>query len=428
MDEYGMRALLEQIAGDDLPPVRVSIELAARQGRCRLRWRRAYLPGAAPIAAAAAMAVLAGLLAINGGSPHQGRAVRHVRLPRQVQARLRVVPGQFSPLVPDAGFGWLPPGFSVTGPADQVMQTSSQLMVSASASLADGRMLNLSVYAAGTCALTGPLRLMLLRLMHLGAASSCPAQLRAGQRAPEINGAPAYWTKAHDSLIWEYGRNAWATLTPVANPASCGQCTHSELRGWDYQPAQNGHRAAVPSAATSRLLLKIASRVRYGPGAAGTYTRSRTVVYGFGLTGLPADWRPGRTGAVGYFAVLDGRLANVSWYAGPADDPTALGISAGPASGGPSSCQYVGSQSQYVTIDGAPAVLRTIGQPYKHWQSLCARDVDGLTLVITLDLSAPGTNDTPLPDASQVGEVLTVFSRLYLLGPDVAHWTTRPVH
>jgi hypothetical protein len=151
------------------------------------------------------------------------------------------------------------------------MQTSSQLMVSASASLADGRIPNLSVYAAGTCAVTGPLRLMMLRLMHLGAAGSCPAQLRAGPRAPEINGAPAYWAKAHDGLIWEYGRNAWATLTPVANPASCGQCRHSELAA----ETTSRRRTAAPPPCHPRPPAGCFSRSRHGSGT-GQVRSART--------------------------------------------------------------------------------------------------------------------------------------------------------
>ncbi len=96
-------------------------------------------------------------------------------------------------------------------------------------------------------------------------------------------------------------------------------------------------------------------------------------------------------------------------------------------SSSPLRCDIVAGQSQHVTIDGAQALLRTIDEPGKHWQSLCAPDVDSLSLLIELDLNIPGTNDTPLPGGSRVGGLLTVFSHLRLLGPDVANWTKQPL-
>jgi len=122
----------------------------------------------------------------------------------------------------------------------------------------------------------------------------------------------------------------------------------------------------------------------------------------------------------------DGRLVNVGWAAGPADDPTALGISVWPA-GIPGSygCNFAAGRSSYLTIDGAQAMLRIIDQPYKHEQYLCVQDVRGLQVYISLDGNVPGSNDSPLPDARRIGTALTVFSHLRLLGPDVADWTTR---
>ncbi|MGO8957802.1 MAG: hypothetical protein ACLQFR_10585 [Streptosporangiaceae bacterium] len=124
---------------------------------------------------------------------------------------------------------------------------------------------------------------------------------------------------------------------------------------------------------------------------------------------------------------LGGKIASNSWSAGPADDPGALSIIVWPAAGSsPLSCKYIGGQSRYVTLDGAPAVLRTIGQTGKDWQKLCGPDIDGMQVLIELDLNIPGTSDKPLPGGSHVGSALTVFGHMTLLGPNGADWTTRP--
>ena len=59
MDEAEARAVLERVAGDETPPMRIDIALARRKGRARLRWRRAAMVGGVPaVAAIAAVAVI----------------------------------------------------------------------------------------------------------------------------------------------------------------------------------------------------------------------------------------------------------------------------------------------------------------------------------------------------------------------------------
>ena len=70
-------------------------------------------------------------------------------------------------------------------------------------------------------------------------------------------------------------------------------------------------------------------------------------------------------------------------------------------------------------------MLRTIDQPYKHWEELCAPDVRGLSVYITLDTNVPGTNDRPLPGGRAVGGVVAIFHRMQLLPPNVADWTAQ---
>jgi hypothetical protein len=215
--------------------------------------------------------------------------------------------------------------------------------------------------------------------------------------------------------VWEYAQNAWATLSPMPNPAICVHCAaYPQLTGWYYAEAKNGHPAVPQSAAARRLLLKIASAVRFGS--------QPPVYYGFTLTSLPASWRPFGVGSVSSFAIIDGRLVNEGWSAGPAVDPTALGVSVWPAGQNSAACKVYPGQTSYVTVDGTSMLLRAINEPGKHVQSVCAQNFRGLAVSVSLDLSVPGINDHPLPGAAAVGGVLAVVRHLHLFGPDVADW------
>jgi hypothetical protein len=245
--------------------------------------------------------------------------------------------------------------------------------------------------------------------------------------APDVNGGTAYWT-LQGGLDFEYAGGAWAEVLPMANPSTCVHCAPNNLAGWGNvlrNPAKSTHvkpvlaQVAQPESAASQLLLaKIAASLQYGG--------STPLVFGFELAGLPSGWQ---VASEYYFAPQAGLLAAAGWSAGPAIDPTALSISIGPAVAASSdyACKYVAGQSAAVTLDGAPALLRTLDEPDKHWQSLCANDIGGVQPYLTLDLNTPGSS-APLPGGDQVGSLLTVFGNVRLLGPDPANWTTVPLH
>ena len=428
MDENSMRALLERVADDDLPPVRVHIPTITRRGRRSLRWRRVYLPSLAPIAAAAAVAMVAVLGATAGaGAMHHARKLsgpaRHALMP---------VPRRFGPLQPFVSFGWLPAGFTADGLAQPA---GSDVTLGAAAPSADGRTLALSLNAAGACRLTGR---QAFRVRQRGRDSTkwvtltYPHWLSCGRglglpitaEVPPIDGGPAYRGPVGD-LIWEFGNDAWAQLTPSLSAYMTNEDASPAVRTWLNFPAipqlqPPGAVAPVwhQSAASWNALRTVAERLRYA-------ARSMPApVYGFRIPALPAGWR---VSAPTGLERLGGKIASNSWSAGPADDPGALSVSVWPAAGSsPLTCNYIDGQSRYVTLDGAQAVLRTIGQTGKHWQSLCGPDIDGMQVLIELDLNIPGTSDKPLPGGSQVGRVLTVFRHMSLLGPNVAGWTSRP--
>src|SRR5580704_7489177 len=150
LDEAAVRDLLGLVATDEAPPSRLDVDFARRQGRRRRRLRRVYLPGAAPLAAAAAVALIAGLTASLSGPgvpSHKPPASRGGRT-AQIAA-----PRQFSLLYPYASLGWLPAGFSAAGPDNQMSQSATELDVTATAPASDGRALMLRVDAA-SCRVT----------------------------------------------------------------------------------------------------------------------------------------------------------------------------------------------------------------------------------------------------------------------------------
>jgi hypothetical protein len=309
---------------------------------------------------------------------------------------------------------------------------SNELSLTAAASPADGRALIAEITAAGACKITGPgstLKMKMKWQQALGGAN-CPAFDPLVRRAPAVNGGAAYWSFRGD-LVWEYGQDAWAELVPRPISHGFGHVLaepHPALATWYDAPAvwvpglHRGHPAFVQSAATRSLLLQVAAHLRYR-------VRPFQPVFGYTFTALPTGWHPAYTcdggpcGEGGPYTVIDRRIAATYWNAGPADDPTALDISVVPADSAGSSCEFFPGQSSHVRVDGQPALLFVMDQVGKHWQFLCVNDVDGLSVSIVLDLSIPGTVDTPVPGGAALGDARSVFSDLHLLGPDVADWT-----
>jgi hypothetical protein len=440
MDESAVRELLDLAAqDDDAPPCQISVGLARRRGRQRLRLLHVYLPGAAPVAAAVAVALVLTLSAgLGGGSA--GGSERDRSKPAALPPI--VAPRTFNPLVPYASFGWLPVGFSAqasAGVTDQV--TSHAVTLQAAAPATDGRLVAVTVDTTGSCRIEPTS----VAMPKAAASADAPAQTLsctdpspgAGNRsaelasaAPDVDGEPAYWTP-QGALEWRYASGAWAEVEPMENPACYAPgaaCTG--VVGWVNTPASavisrgrvQGAKEAqvqprVQSAASKTLLLEIAAGLQYGD--------TTPLVFGFELAGLPASWQ---VAADYYFAPQAGRLAASGLSAGPAVDPTALGISISPAVSptSDSACKVVTGQTSPVTVDGAPALFRYLNEPDKQWQSLCANDIDGVSPYLELDLNTPGS-DAPLPGGAEVSSVLTLFQSVRLLGPNPAAWVADPL-
>lgn len=112
MDENSVRDLLRTVAAAAEPPSMVDLDGARRRGRRDLWIRWAAAPALAMVAVAGVVTVPRVL-----SSDHPERTVAsasHYPVSHPaVSARAPVsAPAVFNPLVPYAGFGWLPPGFS----------------------------------------------------------------------------------------------------------------------------------------------------------------------------------------------------------------------------------------------------------------------------------------------------------------------------
>jgi len=423
MDENAVRLVLERAAATDGPRSTVDVARARRTGRRRLRLWRVILPGASAAAVAAIAALAGGMLPL--GPAAGGTAARHGPHP-VVGSRfpwLTSAPATFSPLVPYAAFGWLPAGFSIAGAYGDMMHEMSNSVASThwvplqAQDPAINRTLTGSVGAAGICHLTGQVAWPPAGPPGGSGSQSAAGPLRPGQRryphglaceysgpglttlpltgpAPAAGGGRGFWA-VNDGLVWEYAPGAWAELFLSAI-----------------------HGAAPMTAAGRVLLAEVAAHIRYRSAA--------RLAFPFRLRGVPASWH--LTDA--WLTTSGDRLVGMTLDLGPAADAYALSISAQPA-GGPSGCTWdpTGPGTyQRVIIDGAAGILRSVDLPGKHFQSLCSASVDGLRLDISVDRSAPGTSDRPLPGGAGFGRALVIFfDHLKLLGPNPAGWTTRPL-
>jgi hypothetical protein len=284
-------------------------------------------------------------------------------------------PHRFDPLAPYAAFGWLPDGIPLAADGPQSLPTAVTLLAG---TLATGQF-NLVVWAPGTCNLSAAQALASLQ-RHGQPQLNCMQNPSAGALAyltrpsPPVAGHPGFWAR-YDELAWEYAPHAWAEL----------------------QPYRRG--TAVPDA----TVLKVAAHVRYGAAAP-------SVRFPYQFTGLPNSWRV--TSAT--WRARGGVMQGMSLAAGYLGQ-----VSVRPGRGG---CWFDRGASQRITVGGAKAVFTLFRLNGTHsYQGLCVPETDGLS-VDFLMFRAPGGYGFPL------GGVTGVFlHHLRLLGPDPAHWTTRPL-
>ncbi len=190
MIESQLRELFDQLADRAAAPSRVDTQLALHQGRAHLRWRRACI-ASVPVLAAAAVAAIVLAVVVSPFRPAPG----------PVGGTGSLAPRQFSPLILNVSFGWLPPGQSLgqggVRPTDAFLTAVGP---------ADPEGWGVGVYARGHCHLTGP-----------ATGLTCTAQKPGGFStqfsgpAPAVAGRSAFW--AGPNLIWQYARGGWADLS-----------------------------------------------------------------------------------------------------------------------------------------------------------------------------------------------------------------------
>jgi hypothetical protein len=381
MDEAGARALLERLSTTEPPPSRVDIALARRRGSTLLR-RRHWALAAAPLLAAVLVAALVlGVGAITGAGG--GPRIPPAPLTRSAHH-------QFNPLAPYAAFGWLPKG--VPRDLNSPYSTPTQLQLGVG-SAAKGHF-SLTVWARGACNLDAAQVRADLRRQHRPLLDCEDASLgwaaNLSRRAPAVGGRPAFWFDGH-MLAWEYAHHAWATL-------------YVSRRGTPIPPATT---------------VKVAAHVRYAA------TPKPAVKFAFRLTGLPTSWR---VLSAPWRATADGLLAGGSnefggyVIVGRADGPVTGTIGQIVITPGKSNCPFFRGSSQRIVLGGVTAIVTHFtpsgARPY---QGLCISETNGLH-VFFLEFPEPGRAGFAF------GGVTGVFRHhLRLLGPNPAHWTTRPL-
>lgn len=379
-----MRTMLGELADTEAPAARIDLGRAISRGRRHRRWRRVAAGGSTLAVAAAAGAVVT-LVAVPGpGTAVMPNAGATSSASPAHRTGVVAAPERFDPLTPYASFGWLPAGYTAGGFAVQPTSGTQSIHLSAEVESSPDAAMFLTVTVAGACTESGSRSLPVLHCRYDGSSSG---PIRAASAAPPVNGQTAFWARDQAKsgmLIWEYAPGAWSVLTSPS--------MHS----------------APPPAGLRTVLARVAANVRYGDTA--------PIRFPYSISGIPAGWAASSTDFTG----SSGQLLGQSLSLGPAADPGALGITVVPATPG-GSCPFIAGQSQYVTVDGVRAVLRTLSD----YQSLCATDIAGFQVSISLDTTVPNRG-SPLPGVSGLGGAVGVAKALHLRGADPANWIAGP--
>jgi hypothetical protein len=392
MDETGVRTMLSALAGTEAPQARFDLDGAVSRGRRGRRLRRARAGGSA-FAIGTVIGAVVAVLVVPSPGPGKAPALTprtsssahasvqpttrpsvsrpSARPTGRATTATKHVPEQFSPLSPYASFGWLPEGLTTVGQAASTSTDSTALTAAGKPGT-----FWLHVMSKGAC---GHIRTLLNCHWDSGDVSG---PLPQNDRAPDVNGRPAYWTYG-DSILWEYAPGAWATLL-----------------------GPGGYNSA-PSPSLKTLTLEVADGVRYG------YQTPQ--VFPFWVSGLPASWQP----STSVFIDSQPPMQATGLDFGPVEKPQAVQLNVTPASQ-QNSCQFAKGDS-YVTLDGVQAVVQ--GSSYA--QQLCISNLNGQSIGLLLSLRFD-SNGAPVPGAASIGGVAALFKHLHLLGSQVSTWTTEP--
>ncbi|HUN30682.1 MAG TPA: hypothetical protein VMU95_01580 [Trebonia sp.] len=431
MDETAVRSLLASVAETPEPlSSRIDIDAACRVGRAR-QARRALVSAVTGLAAAVAVGLVVAVPHALSLAPQQARPAAAAQPSARHEAPSSTAPATFSPLVPYAGFGSLPSGFSEQSTPVLKGGTSASLttVVRMASQLTTGRQLVLTVSSAKACQGV---------TVHLGkvpsstlAAACAFSGYGVTGKAPAINGRPAYWVN-YDALAWQYAPGGWAVLAPQSSTAQSGTAQSGEVqavseKGWmtlslpdagqpdassqklkkaiaaSPQTAVKEGLVVPPSASTLTLLAKVAGQVRFG--------QKQPLVFPFRYSGgLPRG----------------SRVASATFYA---SGRTLIGtsISVSPAAGAPALWIAASApESSGCTFQPGDSVVEELGMPWVKQverngssgtqESLCSPVAGGLTAGLSVSVSA----DTASFSAD------AVLARLSFLGTSPSGWTASP--
>lgn len=376
MRKSDLRALFRRQAASELPPATFSIPAMRRIGRARLFRRRAATFGSPVLAAAAVVAVLAGVFAAG---PRQPTTVGG-----------QAAPTHFNPLVPYAALTWYPFQPTVVGSDD--WRTALLLEASSNSAHAGTQVM---FYAAGWCTLQSS------ALSCGSTAGQNRAELTVTGRALGVQGRAAYWARFTGGNLPRLRLLAGITQRLVFQYAG---------GGW----------AVVESTGTQADLLRVAASVRYGQNSA--------LRFPYRLTGLPSAWSDVLYAAsVRPAPGVDAPSSATLLVGSAADRPgtgvrDALTVFAGSQTIKPPTCQTKSSTGQVgprhacpsKLINGYRAFLNS--PPVRGKQTLFVADAGGL--YVSEQTIGP---DAPLSPASVLAH------HVRLLGPDPASWTTSPL-
>ena len=290
-------------------------------------------------------------------------------------------PHRFDPLVPYAGFGWLPAGRHIT--VAYTSAASEELEVGPTGS---ARSWALIVYTAGSCNHTSG---QLLELLHGGHRPTLKCTLNwdtfegratlanpVSAVAPPVNGHRAFWA------------------TPVCNTNQCNLA--AAMLVWSYAPG-GWARLSGPS---RRDALKIAGNVTFGAPTA------QAIRFPVTITGAKPSWRVTMVQSAPYGRVLGAQ----QWVLGTTAPAPSLNV------------LPPGLVKSICELQPAAAVRRQIISGFRVTTTItaqatqaCAPHARGMTVYIS-------TGASVTPDA------IAIFAHhLQLLGPNPAAWTTQPL-
>ncbi|HXT92467.1 MAG TPA: hypothetical protein VN714_24800 [Trebonia sp.] len=359
MSDHDMRTLLRDLADRPEPASTIDLAAARRTGKRRLWLRNGGITAAvAAIVLSVAVVIPRELAApAPSGNPTATGSKDH-----------------FNPFIPDAAFGYVPPGYElkpVQGLSSQGFTSTANELTLSVKQTSGGGSITLDVLHKGDCGnVSMDLNLIpAYRASHAGSKDPACRGLGSGVvvtnppvRAPDVAGRPAYWLNTPDwsMLAWQYAPGAWALLEAFTPSTS-----------------------RAPITADRPVLLKVARTVKFG--------QTKPIMFPFKLSGaIASGWTPN---SVFFTVTPSGQyLANMLEETAPAVAVRGQGTSTTP-----NPLATEDAAGAYAEVAG-PVNLLTIIASTKPYDFTCApENPPGNSLIV------------PITSVRQIGGVSWLF-------------------